>query len=78
VLEKAIEKGIVARDRSLSDDDIDNLIFAPGFSTAETITDVSGRGVGMDVVRQSIQALGGRVNISSNPGEGSLFSMSCR
>lgn len=76
VLSKAIEKGIVARDAKLSDDDIDNLIFAPGFSTAETITDVSGRGVGMDVVRQSIQALGGRVNISSEPGRGSLFSMS--
>jgi two-component system chemotaxis sensor kinase CheA len=76
VLSKAIEKGVVARDAKLTDDDIDNLIFAPGFSTAETITDVSGRGVGMDVVRQSIQALGGRVNISSNPGHGSLFSMS--
>ena len=76
VLSKAIEKGIVARDAKLSDDDIDNLIFAPGFSTAETITDVSGRGVGMDVVRQSIQALGGSVNISSEPGRGSLFSMS--
>jgi two-component system chemotaxis sensor kinase CheA len=76
VLEKAIEKGIVARDAKLSDDEIDNLIFAPGFSTAETITDVSGRGVGMDVVRQSIQSLGGRVNISSDPGNGSLFSMS--
>jgi two-component system chemotaxis sensor kinase CheA len=75
VLEKAIEKGIVSRDQKLSDDDIDNLIFAPGFSTADAITDVSGRGVGMDVVRQSIQALGGRVNISSKPGEGSLFSM---
>ncbi|WP_193178069.1 chemotaxis protein CheA [Oricola nitratireducens] len=75
VLSKAIEKGIVARDAKLSDDDIDNLIFAPGFSTAETITDVSGRGVGMDVVRQSIQALGGRVHIASRPGEGSLFSM---
>jgi two-component system chemotaxis sensor kinase CheA len=76
VLGKAIEKGIVARDAKLSDDEIDNLIFAPGFSTAETITDVSGRGVGMDVVRQSIQSLGGRVNISSDPGQGSLFSMS--
>ncbi|WP_421855134.1 chemotaxis protein CheA [Oricola sp.] len=75
VLAKAVEKGIVSRDAKLSDDDIDNLIFAPGFSTAEAITDVSGRGVGMDVVRQSIQALGGRVNISSKPGEGSLFSM---
>ncbi|TCD16236.1 chemotaxis protein CheA [Oricola cellulosilytica] len=76
VLQKAIDKGIVSPDAKMSNEDIDNLIFAAGFSTAETITDVSGRGVGMDVVRQSIQALGGRVNISSRPGEGSLFSMS--
>ncbi|QKV19610.1 chemotaxis protein CheA [Oricola thermophila] len=76
VLNKAIEKGIVGRDAKLTDDEIDNLIFAPGFSTAEAITDVSGRGVGMDVVRQSIQSLGGRVSISSEPGKGSLFSMS--
>ena len=76
VLEMAIKKGIVSPDANLTDNEIDNLIFAAGFSTAETITDVSGRGVGMDVVRQSIQGLGGRVSISSTPGQGSIFSMS--
>ena len=76
VLKKAIEKGIVSAEARLSDDEIDNLIFAPGFSTAETITDVSGRGVGMDVVRNTIQSLGGRVSITSEPGKGSHFSFS--
>jgi two-component system, chemotaxis family, sensor kinase CheA len=71
VLKKAIERGIVDPSATLSDTEIDSLIFAPGFSTAETVTDLSGRGVGMDVVRQSIQALGGRVTVSSRPGEGS-------
>lgn len=76
VLEIAIEKGIVQAEANLSDEEIDNLIFAPGFSTADAITDVSGRGVGMDVVRQSIQALGGRVSITSTPGKGSVFTLS--
>ncbi|MFK5979669.1 MAG: chemotaxis protein CheA [Rhizobiaceae bacterium] len=76
VLNMAIQKGIVSPDANLTDNEIDNLIFAAGFSTAETVTDVSGRGVGMDVVRQSIQGLGGRVSISSTPGRGSVFSMS--
>lgn len=75
VFQKAVENGIVGPDAKLSDDDIDNLIFAPGFSTADTVTDVSGRGVGMDVVRQSIQQLGGRVSISSEPGKGSQFTL---
>jgi two-component system chemotaxis sensor kinase CheA len=73
---KAIERGIVAADATLSDEEIDNLIFAPGFSTAATITNVSGRGVGMDVVRKNIQALGGRIGISSREGHGSSFSLS--
>lgn len=71
VLRKAIERGIVDPSATLTDAEIDSLIFAAGFSTAETVTDLSGRGVGMDVVRQSIQALGGRVTVSSRPGEGS-------
>ncbi|WP_018690471.1 chemotaxis protein CheA [Ahrensia kielensis] len=75
VLEIARKKGIVSQDAKLSDDEIDNLIFAPGFSTSDEITDVSGRGVGMDVVRQSIQGLGGRVLISSEPGKGSHFTL---
>ncbi|THD59938.1 chemotaxis protein CheA [Phenylobacterium sp.] len=72
----AIEKGLVAPDAALSDEEIDNLIFMPGFSTASEVSDISGRGVGMDVVRRSIQALGGRITISSRPGKGSTFTMS--
>jgi two-component system chemotaxis sensor kinase CheA len=72
----AIEKGLIAPEAALSDEDIDNLIFMPGFSTASEVSDISGRGVGMDVVRRSIQALGGRITISSRPGKGSTFTMS--
>ena len=72
----AIEKGLIAPDAALSDEEIDNLIFMPGFSTASEVSDISGRGVGMDVVRRSIQALGGRITISSRPGKGSTFTMS--
>ncbi len=72
----AIDKGLIAEDAVLSDEEVDNLIFLPGFSTAETISDISGRGVGMDVVRRSIQGLGGRISISSEPGKGSKFTMS--
>lgn len=75
VLKKAIERGLVNANSKLSDDEIDNLIFAPGFSTAEAVTDVSGRGVGMDVVRRNIQSLGGRISIQSTPGKGSRFIM---
>ena len=72
----AISRGLIESDAVLSDEEVDNLIFAPGFSTAETISDVSGRGVGMDVVKRSIQALGGRITIVSRPGQGSTFTMS--
>lgn len=72
----AVDRGIVAADAILSDEEVDNLIFAPGFSTAEAISDISGRGVGMDVVKRSIQALGGRIVITSRPGEGSVFTLS--
>ncbi len=72
----AIKKGLVSPDAQLSDSDIDNLLFLPGFSTAATISSISGRGVGMDVVKRSILALGGRISISSRPGQGSTFSMS--
>ncbi|WP_312780794.1 chemotaxis protein CheA [Brevundimonas sp.] len=72
----AVDRGLIAEDAVLTDDEVDNLIFLPGFSTAETITDVSGRGVGMDVVKRSIQALGGRISISSVPGKGSTFTLS--
>ncbi|WP_339861767.1 chemotaxis protein CheA [Paremcibacter congregatus] len=76
VLRKAIERGLVHSDAILNDDEINNLIFMPGFSTAEAVTNVSGRGVGMDVVRKNIQSLGGRISIDSTPGKGSKFSMS--
>ena len=76
VREIAVNKGLIAPEQQLSDDEIDNLIFMPGFSTADQVSDISGRGVGMDVVRRSIQALGGRINISSRPGLGSTFTMS--
>ena len=72
----ATARGLIEADAVLSDEEIDNLIFAPGFSTAETISDVSGRGVGMDVVKRSIQALGGRITIVSRPGQGSTFTLS--
>ena len=76
VRQRAVERGIVAPDAALSNEEIDNLIFAPGFSTAETVSNISGRGVGMDVVRRNIQALGGRIGIQSNEGTGSSFSLS--
>ncbi|MDN7728320.1 chemotaxis protein CheW, partial [Burkholderia gladioli] len=69
ILAKAAQQGIPVSD-TISDDEVWNLIFAPGFSTAETITDVSGRGVGMDVVKRNIQAMGGHVEISSLAGRG--------
>jgi two-component system chemotaxis sensor kinase CheA len=72
---KAIERGIISADVPISDEEIDGLICAPGFSTAETISNISGRGVGMDVVRSNVEALGGRLEINSVPGEGTTFTM---
>ena len=65
VLKKAREKGLVRPDAQLTEDEIGNLIMLPGFSTAETISDISGRGVGMDVVRSNIQDIGGRISLKS-------------
>jgi two-component system chemotaxis sensor kinase CheA len=76
VLSIAVNKGLISPDLTLTDEEIDNLIFLPGFSTADKISDVSGRGVGMDVVKRSVQALGGRISISSRPGLGSTFTLS--
>ena len=73
---KAVEKGLLSPDAQLTDEETDNLIFLPGFSTADAVSDLSGRGVGMDVVRRSVQALGGRISIASRPGEGSTFTLS--
>jgi len=72
----AVERGLISAEAQLSDEEIDNLIFMAGFSTASEVSDISGRGVGMDVVRRSIQALGGRITINSKPGKGSTFTMS--
>jgi two-component system chemotaxis sensor kinase CheA len=72
----AVERGLIAQDAVLADEDVDNLIFAPGFSTADTVSDLSGRGVGLDVVRRSVQALGGRIAVSSVRGVGSTFTLS--
>ncbi|MFC2468580.1 MAG: chemotaxis protein CheW [Negativicutes bacterium] len=72
---KAVEKGMISQDEAdnLSDADAVRLIFLPGFSTAEKITDVSGRGVGMDVVRSKIESLGGHVDVETKIDEGSVF-----
>jgi two-component system chemotaxis sensor kinase CheA len=67
---RAVEKGLVASDSQLTEREILSLILAPGFSTAEQVTDVSGRGVGMDVVRRNVEALRGTVEIASKPGAG--------
>lgn len=70
---KAVEKGVVDDVSKLSDSQIYDLIFEPGFSTAVEVSDISGRGVGMDVVRRNIHALGGRIDIESEVGKGSVF-----
>lgn len=75
VLSIAKQKGLVPEDAQPTPEEIENMIFLPGFSTADKVSSVSGRGVGMDVVRRNIQALGGRVFISSTPGRGTIFTM---
>lgn len=76
VRRKCVEKGLIAPDAVLTDEEIDNFIFQPGFSTASQISNISGRGVGMDVVKRNILALGGRVHLTSRPGAGSRFTLS--
>ncbi len=73
ILSKALSKGLVSKGEDLSESEIFSLIFAPGFSTAKKVTDISGRGVGMDVVRKNIDAMRGRISITSTPGEGTTF-----
>lgn len=73
ILAKAIDKGLVSASHSLTDSEINALIFAPGFSTADQITDISGRGVGMDVVRRNVESIRGRIDIHSVPGQGTTF-----
>lgn len=76
VREIAVEKGLIDPDAALSEAEIDNLLFMPGFSTAKNVSNLSGRGVGMDVVKKAIQSLGGRVTLSSTPGKGTTFTIS--
>ncbi|MEY2342319.1 chemotaxis protein CheA [Acidithiobacillus sp. IBUN Pt1247-S3] len=73
ILNKAIEKGLVAEGQKLTDSEVYALIFAAGFSTADKISDISGRGVGMDVVKQNIEAVRGNIEIDSQQGKGSTF-----
>jgi two-component system chemotaxis sensor kinase CheA len=73
IRKKAIERGLIQPEDSLSDNELNNLIFLPGFSTADKITDVSGRGVGMDVVKKGVEKLRGNVEVYSEPGKGSQF-----
>lgn len=75
ILSKAKEKGLVSEDERMPDEQVYDLIFRPGFSTADVVSDVSGRGVGMDVVRRNIRELGGAVEVKSTPGEGSVFTI---
>ncbi|MFS0839335.1 chemotaxis protein CheA [Paenibacillus sp. 1P03SA] len=77
VLATAVKKGIVAPEMAdkMSNSDIDQLLFASGFSTADVISDISGRGVGLDVVKTKIHSLGGHIHVESNPGSGSIFSI---
>jgi two-component system chemotaxis sensor kinase CheA len=75
ILKKAKERGLISDDVSLTDYRVDNLIFEPGFSTADQVTDVSGRGVGMDVVKKAIERLKGKVEIFSVDRKGSRFVM---
>ncbi len=75
IVKKAIEKGLIHADAKMTDSEIFNLVFAPGFSTADKITDVSGRGVGMDVVKRNIESLRGTIEITSAPGMGTTFTV---
>lgn len=70
---KAIDKGIIGKDDILTEQEVHDLVFRAGFSTADVVTDVSGRGVGMDVVRNNIEDIGGRVEVHSESGKGSTF-----
>jgi two-component system chemotaxis sensor kinase CheA len=75
ILAKAIKQGLISENDKLPDDQIWSLIFKPGFSTAEKVTDISGRGVGMDVVKRNIEALGGTVSIKTTEGRGTIFTL---
>jgi two-component system chemotaxis sensor kinase CheA len=73
IYQKALDRGLVPPGARPSDEELNALIFEPGFSTVEEVSDLSGRGVGMDVVRQNVRALGGRIEVDSQPGRGTLI-----
>lgn len=75
VMKRAVERALVKEGTQLSNEEIDSLILTPGFSTATTVSNVSGRGVGMDVVSQNVKELGGKVSIESRPGSGCTFTL---
>jgi chemosensory pili system protein ChpA (sensor histidine kinase/response regulator) len=75
IREKAVEQGLIAADQQLGEQEAANLIFLPGFSTAAAVTELSGRGVGMDVVRNEVNALGGRIETSTAAGKGTTFKL---
>jgi two-component system, chemotaxis family, sensor kinase CheA len=75
ILAKARERGLIGADEQLSDEEVSNLIFLAGFSTHDQATDVSGRGVGMDVVKRNVDELGGSIEVHSDPGKGSRFTI---
>ena len=72
---KAVTNGLISQDAQLSDEEIYQLVFAPGLSTAKEVSNISGRGVGMDVVKQNVKDLGGRITIESRPGKGTTFTL---
>lgn len=76
IYQKTVALGVIADGAKMDEADIDNLIFHPGLSTKSTVSDLSGRGVGMDAVQAAIRALGGRITVTSAPGKGCIFSLS--
>ncbi|MDH3393914.1 MAG: chemotaxis protein CheA, partial [Desulfobulbaceae bacterium] len=75
IREKAVSRGLISAGDNMTDHEVQNLVFLPGFSTADQITDVSGRGVGMDVVKKAVEKLRGKVDVSSEAGKGSIFTI---
>ena len=78
VRSRAIERGLINPDAQLSESEVQRCIFQPGFSTAKQVTDISGRGVGMDVVRRNIESCRGTIDVASRPGGAPLSRCGCR